>query len=262
MIEGIRNYVIIAGVRGLWVGALGTLLGKSSLFEITSSRHRFPLRLRMPSTDVPTYKKIFIDKEYEFVTERSPAVIVDAGANIGLASIYFANKYPQAKIISIEPEQTNFDLLKANIAPYPKILPIQAALWNCTKDVELIDPGLGKWGFVTASQYTEAGEIGSKCHRITALTVNRLMEDFGLDRIDILKIDIEGAELEVFQDTSQWLNRVDAIVIELHERLKPGCNRSFYCGSSGFEKEWMQGENICLSRKRCIKRTPTLRQDT
>ena len=66
--------------------------------------------------------------------------------------------------------------------------------------------------------------------------------------IDILKIDIEGAEKEVFSDTSAWIEKVDSIIIELHERMKPGCISSFYAGSRGFNKEWRQGENIYLSR--------------
>ena len=64
----------------------------------------------------------------------------------GFASIYFANKYPGAKIIAIEPEQSNFELLKDNIAPYPNIIPIQAALWHKNEEINLIDPGLGKSG--------------------------------------------------------------------------------------------------------------------
>jgi len=58
-----------------------------------------------------------------------PDVIVDAGANIGLASICFANKYANATIIAVEPEQSNFELLEENVAPYPNIVPVQAALW-------------------------------------------------------------------------------------------------------------------------------------
>ena len=81
-----------------------------------------------------------------------------------------------------------------------------------------------------------------------AITVDKVLEDFDLPQIDILKIDIEGAEKEVFSDTSAWIDRVDAIIIELHERYKRGCNRSFYCGTKGFDFEWTRGENVFLSR--------------
>ncbi len=84
------------------------------------------------------------------------------------------------------------------------------------------------------------------------MTVERIMSEYGLEKIDLLKIDIEGAEKEVFSETSNWIGLVDSIVVELHERLRGGCNRSFYRGSEGFALEWMQGENICLSRGGCL----------
>jgi hypothetical protein len=74
------------------------------------------------------------------------------------------------------------------------------------------------------------------------------MNDYNLTSIDILKIDIEGAEKEVFEDSSLWIDKVDSLIVELHERMKPGCNRTFYCGSNGFVDEWKNGENVYLSR--------------
>jgi hypothetical protein len=74
------------------------------------------------------------------------------------------------------------------------------------------------------------------------------MRDHQLESIDILKIDIEGAEKEVFADSTAWLGRVRAIIIELHDRLKPGCSRSFYNGSNGFDHEQYRGESVFLWR--------------
>ena len=105
-------------------------------------------------------------------------------------------------------------------------MPLQAALWSENTTIHLIDPGAGAWGFMT--------EPAGEGHTILAITVDRLMSDHGIDHIDILKVDIEGAEKEVFADTSAWIDRVDSIIVELHERLKGGCNRSFYNATSGF----------------------------
>ncbi len=90
------------------------------------------------------YREIFIKQHYEFLVKKSPEVIIDAGANIGLASIYFANKYPKAKIIAIEPEKGNFAILKKNVSPYSNIFLIQAVLWNKNEKINLLDPGLGE----------------------------------------------------------------------------------------------------------------------
>lgn len=209
---------------------------------------RHPFYLRIPSSDVPTYKQVFIDREYDFQVASPPAVIIDAGANIGLAAIYFANRYPSAKIIAIEPEQSNFELLKRNTSAYANITPLQAALWHKNEEIDLIDPGLGNWGFMTEQKDQAGGNSAQARHRVQAMTVDRILAQFGLDRVDILKIDIEGAEKEVFSDTSAWIDRVDSMIVELHERMKTGCNRSFYLGSGGFDQEWMQGENVYLSR--------------
>ena len=87
----------------------------------------------------------------DFEVEKPPRTLVDAGANIGLASLYFANRFPSANIIAIEPEQSNFDLLRKNVAPYETITPIRAALWHENGIIKLVDPErLGKWGFMTS----------------------------------------------------------------------------------------------------------------
>ncbi len=199
----------------------------------------------------------FFDNDYDFLVETKPKTIIDAGANIGLASIYFANKYPDAHIIAIEPEYSNFDLLKSNVAPYRNIIPVQAALWHKNEEINVMDSGLGKWGFMTAMKDSSENFHSGACHTVTAITLDKIMKDYNIEKIDILKIDIEGAEREVFSNTSSWIEKVNAIIIELHERMKTGCNRSFYCGTHGFDNEWKQGENVYLSRNNFLSRRST-----
>lgn len=248
MIRSIKLYFRIVGFSGL-LKAIRAKATNSTLFHtVVRPDCKYPFWLRIPTSDIPTYKQVFINKEYDFFVTKQPMVIVDAGANIGLASIYFANKFPDAKIIAIEPEASNFEVLKKNVAQYPNIVPVHAALWDKNETINLIDPGLGKWGFMTVGNESPESEIGKNCHVVPAMTVKKIMQDNDLKKIDILKIDIEGAEKEVFRDTSSWIESVDSIIVELHERMKEGCNRSFYCGSNGFDNEWHQGENVYLSR--------------
>ena len=110
---------------------------------------------------------------------------------------------------------------------------------------------------MTEMQHSSENLSGNICHTVTAMSIDKIMKDYSLTKIDILKIDIEGAEREVFSDTSSWIEKVDSIIVELHERMKSGCNRSFYCGSNGFDNEWGQGENVYLSRGNCLTRRPT-----
>ncbi|MDX2108628.1 MAG: FkbM family methyltransferase [Verrucomicrobiota bacterium] len=226
----------------------------NELLKVKRAEIRAPFYLRHGTSDIPTFYQVFLNKEYDFTVVKSPKVIIDAGANIGMASIYFANRYPDAKIIALEPEQSNFKLLETNVAPYPNVVPVHAALWHKNEEINLVDPSLGKWGFMTEAKNASERSTGDVRHAVKAMTIDRLMHSYSLERIDILKVDIEGAEREVFSDSSAWIENVDAIIIELHERMKPGCNRSFYNGSNGFIDEWKQGENVYLSRGNCLTR--------
>jgi FkbM family methyltransferase len=248
MSSDLKLYLRTVGLRGLLAG-LGSKLGsRNVMFQVTRKDCRHPLCLRLLSSDVSTYEQVFVNFDYAFEVQQAPVCIVDAGANIGLASIYFANRFPSARIIAIEPEQSNYELLKDNLAPYPQVTTLQAALWHRNKEVRLVDPGLGNWGFMTEGGEDDQPGSHQTRHTVKAVTMDWILNAFGLDRIDILKVDIEGAEKEVFADTTVWIDRVDAIIIELHERYKKGCNRSFYCGSPGFAHEWTRGENVYLSR--------------
>lgn len=248
MIRVIRSYLKTVGFRGLLYAIKAKATNSTVSFQLSRQDCKYPFRLRIPSSDIPTYRQVFINQEYDFSVKEQPKVIVDAGANIGLVSIYLANRYPEARIIAIEPEQSNFELLKANVAPYPRIIPVQAALWNKNEEINVIDPGFGKWGFMTERKHPSEKSRDNVCHPVMAVTVDTIMRDYHLSRIDILKADIEGAEKEVFSDPSSWIEKVDSIIIELHDRLKEGCSRTFYCGSNGFDHEWRQGENVFLSR--------------
>ena len=254
MLRAVTFYCRALGMRGLLCTVRAKLARSSAFFTVVRKDCAFPFQLRVPTSDVPTYIQVFVHKEYEFRAERPPKVIVDAGANIGLASIFFANRYPDARIIAIEPEQSNFDLLKENVAPYANVLPIQAALWHRNEEINLVDPGLGKWGFMTEMKNSKEPITSKVCHTVRAITVDRLMNEHRLDAIDILKIDIEGAEREVFSDTAAWITNVDSLIVELHEHMKVGCVQSFYAGSRGFDCEWKQGENVYLSRGTFITR--------
>jgi len=202
---------------------------------------KHPVFLRYPSTDLSTYKQIFNDLSYNCELAFEPDIIVDAGANIGLASVYFANKYPNAKIISIEPEKNNFEMLKKNIANYKNIIPLNAALWNKNEEVCVIDINCGNDSFQIGQN------DASNFSKTDGFTIEKIMNMFNLPKIDLLKIDIEGAEKEVFETSTNWLNSVNTIAIELHERLKSGCNRNFYKGTTGyFSFEKVIGETVWL----------------
>jgi len=250
-----RYYLRAVGWRGLICALKARALGTGVVMKLRVRGLEWPLYLRIPSVDIKVYEKVFLEEEYRFDVVSAPTTIVDAGAHIGMTSVYFANRYPDARIVAVEPEEQNFELLRRNVAPYRNVIPVQAALWDDNCEVNLFDPGGGTWGYVTEG-LAHSPELPAQLrHRVPGVTIDRLMEDYGLPGIDLLKVDIEGAERAVFRGASSWLDRVDAIIIELHERLKPGCSRSFYCATNNFGEEWTRGENVFLSRGRCVRRS-------
>jgi FkbM family methyltransferase len=197
---------------GLFPGLL--LYFKLKLFKFKTIRVpnlRHPVVLRRNTSDLAVFEQIFFFDIYGFDTPYVPGTIIDCGANIGLASVFFANKFPTAKIIAIEPEKSNFEMLKVNAALYPNIQPVNKAIWHQSTSLIIDDPGIGHHGFTT----TEIAKIDSET--IEAVTIVDLMSKYGIDSIDILKIDIEGAEMELFTyDFDAWLPKVRCIAIELH----------------------------------------------
>lgn len=249
-VKTVKSIYEIAGIRGLFAFLLSKMLGslvRPRVCRIFTDGVAEPLYVRIPSSDALTYYQVFKDREYDLKVDRSPETIIDAGANIGLASIYFAVRFPSATIIAIEPEQSNFEMLKKNVAPYLNIVPINAALWNENKEIRLLDPGLGNSGFMTANDDgQDAAESGLM---VPAITVDRIMQQYRVERIDIFKIDVEGAEMEIFEEPSLWIDKVDSLVVELHERMRPGSSVTFNRAIAEFKSKWVAGENVCATRE-------------
>jgi FkbM family methyltransferase len=210
VIDAIRRYLGIGGVRLLISAIKAKTIKMPTLLQVNRSDIKFPFFLRVPSSDVPTFEQIFIRQEYDFDVKRNPKIIVDAGANIGLASIYFSNKFPDAKIIAIEPEESNLEILRRNIASYENIILVCKALWHENTRINLVDPGLGKWGFMTQAQDGVEERYGQIVHEVQGVTVDTIRKEQGIDHVDILKIDIEGAEREIFRVPSSWIEKVDS----------------------------------------------------
>jgi len=228
----------------------------SDILKMTVTGYKHPIFIRQNTSDVDVYKDVITNGQYGFITSQEPKVIVDAGGNIGLTSVYFAEKYPNAKIITIEPEENNFKLLKKNTENYPNIIAINAALWNNESEIELLEVGLDNWGFMTGD--------GSKYDKITTpkiekknivktVTIESLFRDYEINLIDILKIDIEGAEKEVFSACGVWIKNVRSIITELHERMKKGCVEAFAKIVKEFDEISGHSEDIYLSKDGFIK---------
>lgn len=176
------------------------------------------LTMRQHGSDFYTFEEIFINKVYRGLTEFLPTceTVMDLGANIGLASLYFALSFPNCCVFAVEPDAANFGLLTSNLAALSnagRASVVQAAVWNENCDVEIDAPDDGAFNAfkVQTSQGAKATQT------VRGMTMNRLLAMSDFERIDLLKIDIEGAEVPLLQGETDWLKRVGCLAIEFHD---------------------------------------------
>jgi FkbM family methyltransferase len=249
-VQQLRSYLKIFGKRGIAVAFLSRLSKYTGWPRTISVQVPIPdpkkhfVVLRLRSSDQRVFSDIFIQREYELNLPAAPRVIIDAGAYTGLSSVYFAIRYPDARIISIEPEQENFDLLVANTKRFSHVVPVRAALWREEANLRLVDPSARQWGY----QVAESGCEGS-LQDVRGITVEKIMRDQGVDFVDILKMDIEGSEKDVLDSSTGWIHRIGVLAVELHDHLQAGCSESFGSATRDFEYEIRRGEKIIRMRR-------------
>lgn len=235
--------------------ALGVIRGLLVYFRVRVLKHQFeipvkvagiqtPIVLRADSSDLEVFKKIFINREYELPFDSHTKTILDLGANTGLASLFFHIQFPEAQIVAVEPDPGNYAILQRNMACLPSVTLIQAAVWKHDGEINLVDPGIGAWGMQVNEQVQVQGNQGA----VPAISMSSLLKHFAPRQIDLLKVDIEGAEKELFESSELWIHEIRAIVIELHDLYKVGCSRAFYKSINSFHNEKWVGENVFVWR--------------
>ncbi len=240
LIRTAKKYAGTVGALQLLQIALAKITGKRRVVRFRHRLLRHPFYLRVPSADNFVFKQILMRREYDIAFAGAVRTVIDAGANIGLSSAFFASRYPDAKIIALEPEPGNFAMLQKNAAPYGNIIAERAALWREETELRLSDPGRGEWGFTVGAD----GE-GEKT---PAVTVDGIMRRHNIGRLSVLKADIEGAEREVFSGAPGWTEFVDAVVVELHDRVNPGCGEAVAAALKDFGEPRRVGENFIYAR--------------
>ena len=209
------------------------------------------LSMRIDDSDIRVFKQIFVDNEYDSLNlPKVVDTIVDLGANIGLSALFFMKKYPDARIIAVEPDAVNFEIMKRNLEDYSsQVTLLNAAIWPSDGEVSLVEhdesnEGLGAWGYRTET-LTEGAE-GS----VSAISIPTLMKQSSINYIDILKVDIEGAEYELFEKGYEsWLDKVGLIIIETHDRFKPNSEAMVRNALKGrFTELPLKGENLFFKK--------------
>ncbi|HMP28267.1 MAG TPA: FkbM family methyltransferase [Saprospiraceae bacterium] len=194
--------------------------------NIQNKKHNSSIKLRSNSTDLLIYEQIFFDKNYSIDWEKyisNPKVIIDGGANIGLFSILMADKFKEATLYALEPDKANFEILSHNTKDYPKIHCLNKGIWNEDTHLKISDKyNMGNWGLVL--EETTLTE-----NTTPVIKISTLMSDNQIQKIDILKLDIETSEKQVFsKNYSEWLPKVKVLVVEVHDWVENGCGQAVF----------------------------------
>jgi FkbM family methyltransferase len=172
--------------------------------------------------DMYTVQEIFIDRIYEPVLKhlKQCETIVDVGANIGLVSIFLASHHPRAKVLAVEADSVNYQALESNLnllSAQTKI--VRAGAWCnnsgiCRKNKVTLTDRISYLIPRAANELDSPGEI------IKSVTMSQIFSMLNGAKVDLLKIDIEGGEVELFKGNLDWLNFVNCIMIEFHEKSR------------------------------------------
>ncbi|MFT3749160.1 MAG: FkbM family methyltransferase [Agriterribacter sp.] len=169
--------------------------------------------LRTYSGDIAMLYEVFWQKVYAAVINKitDPRTIVDLGANTGMTSLFFSQHFPQASIYAVEPDADNFEILTENLSEEIQkgnFIPLKAAITG--KDGEVY---IQKKTYAYNSSVSEVAVSDSK---VKAFSMHSFFHEMMIEQVDILKIDIEGMEENVFSEETSWLKMVSVVVMECH----------------------------------------------
>lgn len=223
-----------AGIREFSYRIMAGLPGRYRVYiHSNDSAFSAMVLLRRDTTDLATFVQIFGEKSYDLrrlstrwpdivniydaIADNGVPLILDLGANIGLASLYFAKNWPAAHIIAVEPDPRNYHTLSANVAEVRNIRPFHAAVASEDGYVQIANPEAEAWAIRT--EMTSDRTPSS----VVAMSVPSLLAATPANNIPFMvKIDIEGFEADLFSRNTDWVDLFPILIIELHDWLLPG----------------------------------------
>jgi FkbM family methyltransferase len=205
--------------------------------------------------DLGVIKQIFLNRDYDLtkfaqyanltayysslVDAGKKTLIIDAGANIGASAVYFSSVFPHSKVLAIEPEKNNCELLRMNSEGL-NIAILEGGIGCKSGFLFLNDPGYSDWGF----RLGEEGDYQVPVYAAADLVLKHVEQNFSPF---IFKIDIEGGESEMFKENTNWIQLFPLLIIELHDWLLPGKSNSknFLRAISSMNFDFVyRGENV------------------
>lgn len=212
-----------AAHRAKWSGSLGTLLQfygtRPGMREIKArfNGKTYTLHVRGGTLDSAIFEQILCDgSEYRLPVEVSPKVIFDIGANIGASAVYFAARYPEARVYCFEPLPENIELLRKNVAVFgDRVTVVPSGLGESEGSFDY-HPSDDPANF-GGGTFHDVSCDNSTCLKLPVTTLTKFCRDHQIDQVDVLKIDTEGAEWSVIAGMpADVLAGVQVVLGELH----------------------------------------------
>ena len=187
------------------------LKGKPKHFHFTFEGKAFEVELRS-GIDVAVLGEVFVLKEYVWDKIKNPKAILDLGAHWGDTAIYYALKYPDARIISIEPSPHIFKRLETVCRQFPNITPVLGAFGSESGETEFF-----------VSENTLGNSMTRRANTdnvifVRTLSIDDICSQTGIEIFDLIKFDIEGGEQHIFSDPN-IKNKASAFIGEIHYDL-------------------------------------------
>jgi FkbM family methyltransferase len=168
------------------------------------------VRYRLNRGDIQTIREVWLQECYRPPVEVPANVVVDLGANIGLTSLWYAKRYGAGRLLCVEPVAENARLARRNLSA-------NAVTAEVVEAAVAASDGMG---FLEVASDFNAGRLGSRGRAVRTVSMQTLLGHLPDDQVvDLLKVDIEGGEAELFSGRLDWLERVQAIIAELHPHL-------------------------------------------
>ncbi len=254
-----RSFGFVSGSRLLLkIEGRGSSTSDRTL-KINMPNDQHPVYLRDQVSDRSIFWQVLVQRQYRMdifphfkaiqsyyhamVAKGKIPLIIDGGANIGLASRFYATTFPKAKIIAVEPSSANFEMLVKNTRILgDKVVPVNGGIWPNDTYLKVVGLDKGAAGF----QVVETEETDPD--RVKAYSINSLMELGGRDSVPfIVKLDIEGSQKHLFEQKADWIDTMPVISLELEDWLFPWSNSStgFFTAVSRIPADYLlSGENI------------------
>lgn len=214
---------------------IGELIVRAGDSDMAAVRQIFVERQYDLSSANPTDQRV--QAKYRYILEAGGTpIIVDAGANIGAASLAFASQFPESRIVAVEPDPANAALLRRNLAARSNCIVVEAAIGAESGFAALRNE---RYSWATRTERAQSG--------VPIVTIEEAFEASGGDTPFIVKVDIEGFEKDLFATNTDWIERAYVVVIEPHDWMLPGefSSRTFQEAMSRHPFELcIRGENL------------------